>query len=136
MGLRKAEIGCTQGDFWLDHAVSRLPPSASIARFGALLPTSKGGNVTKQDFIDQVAERGGLSKKDATDAVEAVLGQILDSLVSGEDINFTGFGKFHVAERGPRQGVNPQTRERITIPGGKVPRFSAGSALKKAVKAS
>lgn len=92
--------------------------------------------MTKQDFIDQVAERGGLSKKDATDAVEAVLGQILDSLVSGEDINFTGFGKFHVAERGPRQGVNPQTRERITIPGGKVPRFSAGSALKKAVKAS
>ena len=44
------------------------------------------------------------------------------------------FGKFAVAERGPRQGVNPRTGERIFIPGGKVPRFSAGSGLKKAVK--
>ena len=102
----------------------------------AILPTHKGGAVTKQEFIDQVADKTGLSKKDATDAVEGVLGSIEDSLVSGQDINFTGFGKFHVAVRGPRQGVNPQTRERITIPGGKVPRFSAGSALKKAVKAS
>jgi DNA-binding protein HU-beta len=49
-------------------------------------------------------------------------------------VSFTGFGKFHVAERGPRQGVNPRTGERITIPGGKVPRFSAGSALKTKVK--
>ncbi|MEX0745397.1 MAG: HU family DNA-binding protein [Phycisphaeraceae bacterium] len=90
--------------------------------------------MTKQDFIEQIAERTGLSKKDATDAVEAVLGTIEDTLVSGGEVAFTGFGKFHVAVRGPRQGVNPQTRERITIPGGKVPRFSAGSALKKAVK--
>ncbi len=49
-------------------------------------------------------------------------------------MNFTGFGKFAVAERGPRQGVNPRTGERIFIPGGKVPRFSAGSGLKKKVK--
>ena len=90
--------------------------------------------MTKQDFIEQIADRTGLSKKDATDAVEAVLGTIEDTLVSGGDINFTGFGKFHVATRGPRQGVNPQTRERITIPGGRVPRFSAGSGLKKAIK--
>ena len=90
--------------------------------------------MTKQEFIDQVADTTGLSKKDATDAVEGVLGTILDTLVAGGEINFTGFGKFHVATRGPRQGVNPQTRERITIPGGRVPRFSAGSALKKAVK--
>ena len=63
-----------------------------------------------------------------------MFGTITDTLQSGGDITFTGFGKFHVAERGPRQGVNPQTRERITIPGGKVPRFTAGSALKQAVK--
>ena len=56
------------------------------------------------------------------------------TLQSGGDINFTGFGKFHVAERGDRQGVNPRTRERITIKGGRVPRFTAGSALKQAVK--
>jgi len=90
--------------------------------------------VTKQEFIDQVANRTDLSKKDATDAVEAVLVTIRETLQSGGDINFTGFGKFHVAERGDRQGVNPRTRERITIKGGKVPRFTAGSALKQAVK--
>ena len=90
--------------------------------------------MTKQEFIDQVANRTDLSKKDATDAVEAVLVTIRETLQSGGDINFTGFGKFHVAERGDRQGVNPRTRERITIKGGKVPRFTAGSALKQAVK--
>jgi DNA-binding protein HU-beta len=90
--------------------------------------------VTKQEFIDQVASRADLSKKDATDAVEAVLVVIRETLQSGGDISFTGFGKFHVAERGDRQGVNPRTRERITIKGGRVPRFTAGSALKQAVK--
>ena len=55
---------------------------------------------------------------------------------SGEDVNFTGFGKFSVAERGPRQGVNPRTGERITIAGGKVPKFSAGAGLKGKVKGS
>jgi len=90
--------------------------------------------VTKQEFIDRVADKTNLSKRDATDAVEAVLGTIQSELRSGGEISFTGFGKFHVAERGPRQGVNPQTKERITIPGGRVPRFTAGSGLKEAVK--
>ena len=90
--------------------------------------------MTKQEFIDQVANRTDLSKKDATDAVESMLVIIRETLQSGGDINFTGFGKFHVAERGDRQGVNPRTRERITIKGGRVPRFTAGSALKQAVK--
>jgi DNA-binding protein HU-beta len=92
--------------------------------------------VTKQEFIDQVADRTDLSKKDATDAVESMLAIIRETLQSGGDINFTGFGKFHVAVRGDRQGVNPRTRERITIKGGRVPRFTAGSALKQAVKGS
>ena len=59
---------------------------------------------------------------------------LADTLTGGGEVNFTGFGKFHVAERSARQGVNPRTGERITIAGGKVPRFSAGSALKKQVK--
>ena len=88
--------------------------------------------MTKAEFLDQLAgdERLG-SKKAASDAV---LDAITGALSSGEEVAFTGFGKFHVAERGPRQGVNPRTGERITIPGGKVPRFSAGSALKTKVK--
>lgn len=91
--------------------------------------------MTKAEFIDRVAadERVG-SKKDAQDAVEAVLDTIMSSLSSGEEVAFTGFGKFSVNERGPRQGVNPRTGERITIPGGKVPKFSAGAGLKNAVK--
>ena len=91
--------------------------------------------MTKAEFIDRIAgdERIG-SKKEASDAVEAVLDGIVDSLKGGDEVNFTGFGKFSVNERGPRQGVNPRTGERITIPGGKVPRFSAGSALKTKVK--
>ena len=90
--------------------------------------------MTKQEFIDRIAGQTGLSKRDATEAVESVLGTIKSTLSSGGEVAFTGFGKFHVAERGPRQGVNPQTKERITIPGGKVPRFTAGSSLKEAVK--
>ena len=92
--------------------------------------------MTKSEFVDKVASSSGLSKKDADNAVNAVINTIEDSLRSGEDVNFTGFGKFSVNERGPRQGVNPRTGERITIPGGKVPKFSAGAGLKNAVKSS
>ena len=89
--------------------------------------------MTKADFIDKVAGKIG-SKKEASEAVEAVLDGIEDALAKGDDVNFTGFGKFSVSERGPRQGVNPRTGERITIPGGKVPKFSAGAGLKSKVK--
>lgn len=91
--------------------------------------------MTKSEFIDRVSGDDRIdSKKAAGDAVEAVLDAITASLQGGEDVNFTGFGKFSVNERGPRQGVNPRTGERITIPGGKVPKFSAGAGLKNAVK--
>jgi DNA-binding protein HU-beta len=92
--------------------------------------------VTKSEFVDQVADRSGLGKGEADKAVNAVLDTIEEVLKRGGDINFTGFGKFSVADRGARQGVNPQTGERIQIAASKVPRFSAGSGLKKAVKSS
>ena len=91
--------------------------------------------MTKAEFVDKIAGDFD-SKKAAADAVEAVLAGISDTLKGGGEISFTGFGKFSVAERGPRQGVNPRTKERITIPGGKVPKFSAGAGLKKTVKGS
>ena len=90
--------------------------------------------MTKSEFVDQVSSESGLSKGDAGEAVDAVLAVIQGTLQRGGDINFTGFGKFSVADRGARQGVNPQTGERIQIAASRVPRFSAGSALKKAVK--
>lgn len=93
--------------------------------------------MTKAEFLEQLAGDDRInSKKAAGDAVDAVLETITAALKNGDEVSFTGFGKFHVAERGPRQGVNPRTGERITIPGGKVPRFSAGSALKTQVKGS
>lgn len=90
--------------------------------------------MTKSEFVDQVAAESGLSKSDAGTAVDAVLTVIEDTLKRGGEVNFTGFGKFSVAERGSRQGVNPQTGERIKIAASRVPRFSAGSALKQSVK--
>jgi DNA-binding protein HU-beta len=89
--------------------------------------------VTKAEFVDSIS--GAFpSKKAAADAVERILDGITDTLAGGGEITFTGFGKFSVAERGPRQGVNPRTGERITIAGGRVPKFSAGAGLKSRVK--
>ena len=90
--------------------------------------------MTKSEFVDQVADESNLSKGDAAKAVDAMLRVIEETLTRGGDVNFTGFGKFSVADRGSRQGVNPQTGERIEIKASRVPRFSAGSALKKAVR--
>ena len=91
--------------------------------------------MTKAEFLDVLSRDSRIgTRKDAAKAVDAVLDSIGQVLKDGGDVNFTGFGKFSVAERGPRQGVNPRTGERIFIPGGKVPRFSAGSALKSQVK--
>ena len=91
--------------------------------------------MTKSEFVDQISSQFE-SKKQAADAVETVLDEITSTLAGGGEINFTGFGKFSVAERGPRQGVNPRTGERITIAGGRVPKFSAGAGLKSKVKGS
>lgn len=92
--------------------------------------------MTKSEFVDQVARESGLSKGDAERSVDGFLNVVRETLSRGGDVNFTGFGKFSVADRGARQGVNPQTGERIQIAATRVPRFSAGSALKKAVKGS
>jgi DNA-binding protein HU-beta len=89
---------------------------------------------TKSEFVDRVATNSGLSKKDAGAAVDAVISTIEDELKSGGEVNFTGFGKFHVAQRGAREGRNPRTGETMTIAASRVPRFTAGSGLKKAVK--
>jgi DNA-binding protein HU-beta len=90
--------------------------------------------MSKSEFVDQVASKSGLSKKDAGSAVDAVLDSIEETLKSGGEVTFTGFGKFHVAQRGAREGRNPRTGESMTIAASRVPRFTAGSGLKKAVK--
>jgi DNA-binding protein HU-beta len=89
--------------------------------------------LTNAEFVDRIAGDFD-SRRAAADAVDAVLDGVSGVLASGGDVNFTGFGKFSVAERSPRQGVNPRTGERITIAGGRVPKFSAGAGLKSRVK--
>ena len=90
--------------------------------------------MTKAEFTDRVAAKSGLSKRDATKAVDAFLDSITDALRGGEQVSFTGFGKFSPQHRKERQGVNPRTGEKVTIPAARVPKFSAGSQLKQALK--
>jgi DNA-binding protein HU-beta len=90
--------------------------------------------VTKSEFVDQVADRAGLSKKDATEAVDAMLETIEGALSRGSEVVFSGFGKFSVSHRSAREGRNPATGERIYIQATRVPKFTAGASLKKAVK--
>ena len=90
--------------------------------------------MTKQEFVTAVASRSGLSSRDAQKAVDAFLDTITDTLRTGGDVNFTGFGKFSAADRAARQGVNPRTGERVQIAATRVPKFSSGSQLKAAVK--
>ncbi|MBD0291784.1 MAG: HU family DNA-binding protein [Thermoleophilia bacterium] len=92
--------------------------------------------LTKSQFVDRVASKSGLSRKDAGKAVDAFLDSIQESLSQGEAVSFTGFGKFSAQQRGARQGVNPRTGERVTIEAATVPKFSAGSQLKSALKGS
>ena len=89
--------------------------------------------MTKQEFVDQVADRAGLSKKDAAEAVDAFLGTVEDALKRGSDVTFSGFGKFSVSQRSAREGRNPATGEKIQISASRVPKFTAGAALKKAI---
>jgi DNA-binding protein HU-beta len=90
--------------------------------------------LTKQEFVDRLASKADLSRRDAAKAVDAMLDTITETLQGGGDINFTGFGKFSTSDRAARQGVNPRTGDRVEIAATTVPKFSAGSALKNAVK--
>lgn len=90
--------------------------------------------MTKQEFIQKVANKSGLSNRDAGKAVDAFMESVTEALKSGDSINFTGFGKFSAASRAARQGVNPRTGERVHIAATTVPKFSAGSQLKQALK--
>ena len=92
--------------------------------------------MTKQEFVDAVAQRSGLGKREAASAVEAVLETITDTLKQRDSINFTGFGKFATSDRKARMGVNPRNPgEKVHIPAATVPKFTAGSSLKATVRA-
>ncbi len=89
--------------------------------------------MTKDDFVALVAERGAMTKADASRAVDAFCGAVTAAMGRGEDVKLTGFGSFERQERGERQGRNIRTGEALTIAASKVVRFSVGAKLKAAV---
>ncbi len=89
--------------------------------------------MNKTELIAAVAEKAGLSKKDADKAVAAVFATITESLAKGDKVTVFGFGNFEVRERAARTGLNPRTKETIKIAASKVPAFKAAKALKDAL---
>ena len=91
--------------------------------------------MNKTELVASVAEKAGLTKKDAEKAVNALFESVQQALVEGNKVQMIGFGTFEVKERAARTGRNPQTNETIQIPASKNPVFKAGKALKDAVNA-
>lgn len=89
--------------------------------------------MNKNELIASVAEAADLTKAQAGDALEAVLGGITGSLVAGDDVRLIGFGNFIVADRKASTARNPQTGATIQVPASKAARFKPGKALKDAV---
>ena len=87
----------------------------------------------KGDVINEIADQAGISKKEAAAAFEAFVGYISDSCQRGERCSIPGLGSFSVSQRKAREGRNPRTSEKITIPASKNVRFKAGKDLKDAV---
>ncbi len=89
--------------------------------------------MNKTELIAAVAEKSGLSKKDADNAVNAMLDAVVETLAQGDKVQIVGFGTFEVRSRSERQGRDPRTNNPITIPASKSPAFKAGKAFKDAV---
>lgn len=89
--------------------------------------------MNKNDLVSVVSDKAGLSKADATKAVDAVIDAITNSLRGGTEVRLVGFGTFLVSSRAASTGRNPRTGEAISIPAAKLPKFKAGKALKDAL---
>lgn len=89
--------------------------------------------MNKQELIQAIADKSGLTQKDVKTALDATLAVIGETLTKGDEINLVGFGSFAVKTHKERTGRNPKTGEKLTIPAKKVPSFKAGKGLKEAV---
>ena len=86
--------------------------------------------MNKTELIASMAEKSGLSKKDAGAALDAFVESVQDALKAGDKVQLTGFGSFEVKSRAARTGINPQTKQPVTIAASKAPAFKAGKVLK------
>ncbi len=89
--------------------------------------------MTKTDLVDVIAGKEKISKTASLAALDALTEAITNALKKGDKVTLIGFGTFDVAKRAAREGVNPQTRQKIKIKASKAPRFKAGKALKDLV---
>lgn len=87
----------------------------------------------KTELIAAVAEKSGISKKDAEKAVTAAIDTIIEAVAAGDKIQLTGFGTFEQRTRNARTGCDPRTGNKIEIPASKVPAFKAGKGFKDIV---
>ena len=90
--------------------------------------------MNKTELIEKIADEANGSKNEAQKFFEAFTTVVESELKNGNQVQITGFGKFYVQQRDARQGINPQTKQRINIPASKVPKFTAGNALKDSIK--
>ncbi|HEY6753058.1 MAG TPA: HU family DNA-binding protein [Rubrobacteraceae bacterium] len=90
--------------------------------------------MNKTELIQKIADEADGSKSEAQRFFDAFEGVVTSELKKGNQIQITGFGKFYVQKREAREGVNPQTKEKMKIPASKVPKFTAGNALKDSIK--
>ena len=90
--------------------------------------------MTKAEFVAKLAEKGKITKKLATEAIEMIFSTIGEALVNSDEISIPGFGKFSVVVRKARTGTNPQTKQEINIPETKAAKFTAAKALKESIK--
>lgn len=91
-------------------------------------------NVNKDALVDAIAVKTDLAKKSVEAVIEALQEVITNEIRQGNKVTLTGFGTFKISKRAAREGINPQTKEKIQIPAMTVPKFTAGKALKEAVK--
>ena len=90
--------------------------------------------MNKTEVIQKIADEADGSKSEAQRFFDAFQEVVTDALKKDEQVQITGFGKFYVQKRDAREGVNPQTKEKMKIPASKVPKFTAGNALKDSIK--
>jgi len=90
--------------------------------------------MNKDELVTSMANKSGLTKKDAEKALKSFVDTIQQTLSEGDKVQLVGFGSFEVRERAERKGRNPQTKEEITIAASKAPVFKAGKAFKEAIE--
>jgi DNA-binding protein HU-beta len=90
--------------------------------------------MNKTELIQKMADEANGSKSEAQRFFDAFTEVVTSELKKGEEVQITGFGKFYVQERAAREGINPQTQEKMRIPASKVPKFTAGNSLKDSIK--